>query len=127
MSLPPLGIKVINDNWNIQPVHHFTDILIRAYHHEGPIMAIDKSKLPTWVEVMKASSAAQFKPVCPVRVYIDTQNGGSVIPVSWQTGYVAAITALGGTVESIDYPNDDHFSLPQSCIADAKDWLEKLF
>ena len=123
----PLGIKIIQENWNIQPVHHLSDILTRAYHHEGPVMAIDQSKVPAWVEVMKASSAAQFKPVCPVHVYIDTQNGGSVIPVSWQTDYVDAVKALGGTIDSTNYPNDDHFSLPQSCIGDVKSWLETLF
>ena len=50
-------------------------------------------------------------------------DGGTVIPVAWQNDYVAAVKALGGTVELREYPHDDHFSLPQSCIADAQSWL----
>ena len=61
--------------------------------------------------------------MAPVLVCIDTFDGGTMIPVSWQTAYVEAVRALGGTIESRDYPNDDHFSLPQSCVADARAWL----
>ena len=49
-----------------------------------------------------------------------------MIPVSWQTGYVDAITELGGTVEVRRYPDDDHFSLPQSSVGDARAWLNQL-
>ena len=59
-------------------------------------------------------------------VCIDTFDGGTVIPVSWQTGYADAVKALGGTVETREYPRDDHFSLPQSCVGDARAWLNKL-
>lgn len=51
---------------------------------------------------------------------------GNVVPVSWQTAYVDDVKALGGGVEVRDYPDDDHFSLPQSCVADARAWLTKL-
>ena len=64
--------------------------------------------------------------VAPVLVCMDTFDGGTVIPVAWQTGYVDAVKELGGTVETRQYPNDDHFSLPQSCVGDARAWLNKL-
>jgi hypothetical protein len=49
-----------------------------------------------------------------------------VVPVVWQQAYSTAATALGGLVEVRDYPNDDHFSLPQSCADDSRAWLTRL-
>jgi len=46
--------------------------------------------------------------------------------VAWQTAYASAVKTLGGTVDVRDYPHDDHFSLPDSCIADALAWLTSL-
>lgn len=123
----PVGIQVYEENWNVQPVHHLSDILGRAYKHQGQVMALQKEKLPAWLTAFAASSATRVKPVCPIFVTIDSQDGGTVCPVSWQTSYVDAMQKLGGDVSVKEYPNDDHFSLPQSCIADAKAWLEKQF
>jgi len=123
----PVGIEIFEKNWNIQPVHHLSDILSRAYKHAGQVMAPQKEKLPAWLTAFAASSATRIKPVCPIFVTIDSQRGGTVCPVSWQTSYVDAITKLGGDITSKEYPNDDHFSLPQSCIADAKAWLGAQF
>lgn len=123
----PLGIQIIEENWNIQPVHHFSDIVARAYLHNGPIMAIDQSKLPAWAAAMKDASAGRVKPVCPVHVFIDSQRGGTVVPVSWQQAYIADVQKLGGEIVSTDCPNDDHFSLPKSCIAAAQAWLATHF
>lgn len=75
------------------------------------------------VAAVDAGSAGERKPVAPVLVCIDSFHNGSVVPVSWQTGYVDAVKELGGTVETRDYPNDDHFSLPANCAADARAWL----
>lgn len=122
-----VGIEVFETNWNIQPVHHLSDILGRAYKHRGQVMKVDKTKLPAWIQAIAESSAAQVKPVCPILVLIDSQGGGTVCPVSWQTGYADAVTALGGNVTVKDYPHDDHFSLPQSSIDDARAWLSGLF
>ena len=47
-----------------------------------------------------------------------------MIPVAWQTAYVDAVKGFGGSVEVRDYPRDDHFSLPQSCVGDARAWLK---
>ncbi|MFN7627898.1 MAG: hypothetical protein ACK5PZ_13785 [Pirellula sp.] len=33
---------------------------------------------------------------------------------------------LGGKVEIREYPQDDHFTLPQSCVEFARDWLNRL-
>lgn len=125
--LTPLGIKVWNENWNVQPVHHLSDIIARAYVHEGPILAIDKTKLPAWLEVFTDGSAGRVTPICPVHVFIDSQAGGTVIPVGWQQGYVDAVQALGADIVVTDCPEDDHFSLPKNQIAPAKAWLESQF
>ena len=37
------------------------------------------------------------------------------------------VTKLGGKVETKLYPNDDHFSLPNHCAPDAREWLNGLF
>lgn len=58
---------------------------------------------------------------------MDTFDGGTVVPVVQQTDYVKAARALGGEISTQEYPNDDHFSLPTSCIADATAWLRPLF
>ena len=123
----PVGIEIFETNWNIQPVHHLTDILGRAYKHQGQVMQVDQSKFPQWMAAFTEASATREKPVCPIHVSIDSQGGGTVCPVSWQTGYADAMTKLGGVVTTQEYPNDDHFSLPQSCIADVREWLNGLF
>jgi hypothetical protein len=65
------------------------------------------------------------KPICPVLVCMDTFDGGTVVPVPLQQAYVTAAQALGGMVETREYPHDDHFALPASCVHDARDWLTR--
>lgn len=48
-----------------------------------------------------------------------------MVPVGWQTAYGDVVKSFGGSVEVRDYPDDDHFSLPQTCVADAQAWLTK--
>lgn len=122
----PVGKQIFQENWNTQPVHHLSDILGRAFKHQGPVMAVNKEKLPVWLEAFKAGSAALKKPIAPVHVLIDAQYDGPC-PLSWQEGYISAIKALGGEISSTSYPNDDHFSLPQSSIAEARQWLDARF
>jgi hypothetical protein len=31
----------------------------------------------------------------------------------------------GGTVETREYPHDDHFALPASCAHEAREWLTR--
>jgi hypothetical protein len=83
--------------------------------------------MPAWQAAISAGSAAQNKAVCPVFVCMDTFDGGTVVPVAWQTDYVKAAQSLGGSVDTKEYPNDDHFILPTSCIADATAWVKPLF
>jgi pimeloyl-ACP methyl ester carboxylesterase len=123
----PLGISIIEDAWNIQPVHHFSDTIDRLYRLKGAILQVKPGVMPAWEAAIEAGSAAQRKPVCPVFVCMDTFDGGTVVPVVWQTDYVKAVQSLGGTVSTKEYPNDDHFSLPTSCIGDATAWLKPLF
>lgn len=123
----PVGIEIYEKNWNIQPVHHLTDIMVRANLHQGAVMKVNKAALPDWMAAMTEASAGRVKPMCPVYVMIDSQHDGTVVPVSWQTEYIATAQALGGDVTSQDCPNDDHFSLPQSCVDEARTWLTKQF
>lgn len=124
--LTPVGKQIFDENWNTQPVHHLSDILGRAFKHQGPVMAVNKEKLPAWLDAFKRGSATLIKPVAPVLVLIDAQYDGPC-PVPWQEGYIAAIEKLGGEISSSRYPNDDHFSLPQSSVNEAREWLASRF
>ena len=73
------------------------------------------------------ASAAQKKPVCPVLVLIDGQDPNGPCPLTWQLGYIDAVKALGGDISSSTYPNDDHFSLPQASVDEARTWLNSKF
>ena len=119
----PLGVDIIEAAWNVQPVHHLNDTIARLYRLKGAVLQPNPTDFPAWESAINTGSAATHKPVAPVLVCIDTFQDGNVVPVSWQTAYVDAVTALGGTAQVRDYPNDDHFSLPQSCVADAQAWL----
>ena len=124
--LNPLGVSIIEGAYNTQPVHHLSDTVSRLYRLKGSILQINSDAMPAWKAAFTAGSATLKKPVCPVFVCMDTFDGGTVIPVEWQEAYVADITALGATVTTKSYPNDDHFSLPTSCVADARQWLTSL-
>jgi hypothetical protein len=91
------------------------------------MLAVNKDKMPTWFKAFETVSAAQKKPICPVLVLIDGQDPEGPVPLAWQHGYIVAITALGGDITSTTYPNDDHFSLPQACIDEARTWLSSKF
>lgn len=124
-AFTPLGVEIIETAWNNQPVHHLNDTIARMFRLKGAVLNPEPPNFGVWKAAIIASSAAAKKPVAPVLVCIDTFDGGTVVPVSWQTGYINAVKALGGTVESREYPRDDHFSLPQSCVGDARAWLNK--
>ncbi|MSZ89690.1 MAG: hypothetical protein F2585_10150 [Actinobacteria bacterium] len=121
------GRRVFEQGWNVQPVHHLSDTLGRAYKHEGQVMAVDATKIEAWMKAFNDASAAQRKPIAPVLVQIDRQMDDGPCPVPWQLGYIDAIEALGGDITSTSYPNDDHFSLPQSAVGEARDWLAAKF
>ncbi len=125
-AFTPLGVEIIETAWNTQPVHHLNDTVARLFRLKGPVLNPAPPNFDEWKAAIIAGSAAARKPVAPVLVCIDSFDGGTVVPVSWQTGYVDAVRAFGGTVETRDYPRDDHFSLPQSCVADARNWLNAL-
>lgn len=122
-----VGKRVFNDGWNVQGVHHLSDTLGRAYRHDGQVMAVDKTKLGVWMQAFTEASATLKKPCAPVLVLIDEQDPDGPCPLPWQHGYVDAVMALGGEISVKSYPDDDHFSLPQSSIADAKAWLTERF
>lgn len=125
--LTPVGRRVFEQGWDVQPVHHLSDTLGRAYKHEGQVMAVDPAKIGAWLQAFNDASAAQRKPIAPVLVQIDRQMEDGPCPVPWQLGYIDAINALGGDITSTTYPDDDHFSLPQSAIDEARSWLAARF
>lgn len=122
----PLGVEIIETAWNTQPVHHLNDTLARLFRFKGAVLNPTPANWQGWEAGIAAGSAASRKPVAPVLVCIDLFDGGTVVPLGWQTAYVDAVKGFGGTVEVRDYPDDDHFSLPQSCVADAQAWLTTL-
>lgn len=124
--LTPLGVGIIESAWNNQPVHHLNDTIARLFRLEGPILASPPQNFDAWKQALQRGSAAQVKPNCPVLMCVDSFDGGTVVPVAWQRAYASAATALGADVEVREYPKDDHFSLPQSCVNDARDWLTRL-
>ncbi|MBM5825625.1 MAG: hypothetical protein FJ054_09760 [Cyanobacteria bacterium M_surface_10_m2_119] len=123
----PLGIEIIETSWNIQPVHHFGDTVARLFRLKGAIMQSNPKNLDRWQAAITAGSAATRKPVAPVLLCMDLFDGGTVIPVTWQTAYAAKVQQLGGSIKTLEYPNDDHFSLPDSCTPAARQWLNGLF
>ena len=125
-AFSPLGVDIIEAAWNNQPVHHLNDTIARMFRLKGAVLNPKPPNFDAWKAAIVASSAAQRKPIAPVLVCVDSFDGGTVIPVAWQTGYVDAVEGFGGAVEVRDYPHDDHFSLPQSCVGDARAWLNKL-
>lgn len=121
--LTPLGVAIIEGAWDTQPVHHLNDTIARLFRLKGPILGIKPGVMDAWSRAIEAGSAAQRKPVCPILMCVDGFDDGTVVPVAWQRSYAQAITALGGEITTKDYPEDDHFSLPFSCIRDAQAWL----
>jgi len=119
----PLGVSIIEQGWNTQPVHHLDDTIARFFRLQGAVLRPDPQNFDAWTAAIVAGSAAGRAPICPVLVTVDSFGGGTVVPVGWQDGYIEAVEHLGGNVERRDYPDDDHFSLPGSCIADVKAWL----
>jgi len=123
----PLGIEIIETSWNIQPVHHFGDTVARLFRLKGAIMQSNPKNLDRWQAAITAGSAATRKLVAPVLLCVDMFDGGTVVPVTWQTAYAAKVQQLGGSIKTLEYPNDDHFSLPDSCTPAARQWLNGLF
>ena len=123
----PLGIEILETAWNIQPVHHLNDSFARLFRLKGPVMQEKPTNLDAWKAAITAGSAGTRKPVAPVLMCMDTFDGGTAVPVIWQTKYADLVKKNGGTIEIKEYPKDDHFSLPNSCAPDARAWLNGLF
>lgn len=123
----PLGISIIEQAWNIQPVHHLNDTIGRLFHLEGAILDPQADRLPAWQAAIAAGSAMQRKPICPVFVCVDTFDGGTVVKVPWQETYISSVQSMGATISSREYPDADHFRLPTMCVADALAWMKPLF
>jgi len=122
--LTPLGEQLMNRAWNTQPVHHLNDTIARTFAFEGAILSTHPLSLPEWEAAVKAGSAAQRKPRCPLLLCVDGFGNGTVVPVAWQQGYANAVEALGGKLEIKEYPEADHFALPYDSETDALSWIK---
>lgn len=121
----PFGKQLFEDNWNIQTVHHLGDIFQRNAKLSGPTMSIKADKQPDVVNAFLAASAGVKKPMAPGLVLTDGIDGPCPIP--WQNAYIDAVKAFGGEISQTIYPKDDHFSLPQASIDEARSWLLSKF
>ena len=122
----PLGIDILEQAWENQPTHHLNATVGRLFRLKGPILNSPLQNFDEWKALIEAGSAANRKPVAPVLVCMDTFDGGTVVPVPWQTAYVDAVKSFGGTVEVRQYPEADHFALPGDCVGGAREWLNGL-
>lgn len=123
----PLGKQIFQDNFDTAPIHHLNDILVRNWKHQGAMLDVKKDRLPVWFPAFIEASAGRVKPIAPVLVLIDGQDPNGPCPLPWQLGYIEAIKELGGDITSSTYPDDDHFSLPQSSVDEARTWLNAKF
>jgi hypothetical protein len=123
----PLGIEIIEKAWNIQPVHHLNDTIARLFKLKGAVMQEQPTNLDAWKAAITDGSSGTRKPVAPILICMDTFKEGLTVPDIWQTNYADLVKKLGGSVEFKEYPKDDHFSLPNSCAPDARQWLNGLF
>ncbi len=121
----PLGAEIIESAWNNQPVHHLNDTISRLFRLKGPVLSPNPQRFDAWKAAIIEGSAAVRKPVAPILVCIDSFAGGTTVPVVWQNGYIKAVKSFGGTVDVREYPNDDHFSLPEACVGDGIAWLKQ--
>ena len=85
-------------------MHHINDTIARLFRLKGPVLNSPPKNWSEWAALIDAGSAANRKPVAPVLVCEDTFDGGTVVPVPWQTAYVNAVKAFGGSVEVRQYP-----------------------
>lgn len=121
----PLAVEIAEQAWNRQPIHHLSDVVARMYRLKGALLNYPQKNWNAWTAAIEAGSAGLVKPICPLLVCMDTFDGGTAAPVTWQQKFVQDVEALGAKVEIRDYPHDDHFSLPASCVHEARDWLTR--
>jgi hypothetical protein len=98
-------------------------VIKRQFRLKGAMVRSDPQHFDAWKTAIARSSAGQTKPRCPLLLCVDAFGGGLVVPVPWQEGYQQAVEAHGGQLERIEFPNDDHFSLPQAAAPQAQAWL----
>jgi hypothetical protein len=124
--LTPLGVEIVNAIADTQPVHHMNDTLGRLFKLKGAILDLQPEGMEQFKAAVIKSTAGAHTPRCPILMCVDSFGGGLVIPVAWQTAYAEAATKLGGTVETADFPKDDHFSLPDSSVDRVQTWFDGL-
>ena len=90
-------------------------------------MRSDPQNFDAWKAAIARASAGQKAPRCPLLLCVDAFGGGLVVPVPWQDGYQQAVEAHGAQLDRIDFPHDDHFSVPQSAAPQAQAWLAARF
>jgi len=121
----PLGVEMMNAAWNSQPVHHLNDTAARLFRLKGPILHGEPTKLGGWKKALAEGSAGTGQPRGPILMCVDSFDGGTVIPVAWQKSYAETVTALGAQVETVEFPEDDHFSVTTSSVDRVHAWIER--
>ena len=121
----PLGIQLMQDSWKVQPVHHLNDMVARMFRLKGAILKSPPENFDAWKAAIKQGSAGRVKPRCPLLMCVDSFQGGTVIPVPWQHAYAKSVKALGATIETQEFPHDDHFSLPFVVRDVVANWMKK--
>ena len=125
--LTPLGAEIMEAAWNNQPVHHLDDTIKRLFRLKGAIVRSDPQNFDGWKAAIVASSAGLKTPLCPILMCVDSFGGGVVVPVVWQDGYAKSAEAHGAHIERLEFPHDDHFSLPTSATPQALSWITTRF
>ena len=121
----PLGMQLMQDSWKVQPVHHLNDMIARSFRLKGAILKSSPENFDAWKGAIKLGSAGRVKPRCPLLMCVDSFQGGTVIPVPWQHAYAKSVKALGATIETQEFPQDDHFSLPFAVREVVANWMQK--
>jgi pimeloyl-ACP methyl ester carboxylesterase len=121
----PLGLQLMNDSWRVQPVHHLNDTAARMFRLHGALLKSPPLNFEAWKAAIVQASAGRVKPRCPLLMCVDGFAGGTVIPVPWQHAYAKVVRTLGGTIETREFPNDDHFSLPGTARDVVNAWVKK--
>lgn len=121
--LTPLGVELMETAWNHQPVHHLDDTIRRTFRLKGALVRADPQNFAGWKAGIVASSAGLKAASCPLLLCIDTFGGGMVVPNVWQEGYATSAEAHGATIDRLEFPHDDHFSLPVSATPQALAWI----
>ncbi len=50
----PLGVEILENAWNTQPVHHLNDTISRLFHVKGPVLVANPPNFRKWQQAIDA-------------------------------------------------------------------------